>query len=141
MATVTVTATQVRPLPGYVAHECEATEAMNVGDVCQINGSEKAEMANATAAAGVKGTLGIVVSGSRHAASGAIVAGERVVLVLNGRVYLGESAALDETKTYYTGAVDGDIVDVPTTYARPIGTPTGATVLNFAVTSTEAGSP
>lgn len=141
MANVTVTAAKVRPLPGYIAHEATAGEAMTVGMVAQIVGDEEAEMANATTAAGVKGTLGIVAYGSRHAANGAIAAGERVTLVTLGRVYLGEDAALDETKTYYVGTTDGLISDTPTANSRPIGTPTGATVLNFAVTSTEAGSP
>lgn len=141
MANVTVDATNVRPLPGYVGFELDATEAMSVGMVIQVNGSSEAEMANCTTAAGVKGVLGLVVAGGRHAANGAIVAGERVTVVTYGRVYLGEAAALDETRGYYTAATDGLIADTAAANARPIGLATSATVLLFNPTSTEPGSP
>jgi hypothetical protein len=141
MANVTVDATNVRPLPGYIGFELDAAEAMSVGMIIQVDADSEALMANATAAATNKGTLGLVVAGGRHAASGAIVAGERITVVTYGRVYLGEAAALDESKTYYTSTTDGLISDTPTANARPIGTPVSATVLNFSVTSTEAGSP
>jgi hypothetical protein len=130
MATVTVDAKNVRPLPGYVGVELDAGEAMAVGKVVQIAGDGDAEMANATTASGVAGTLGIVTAGGLHDPDGDIASGERIFVVTRGRVYLGESANLDETKVYYVDTTDGVLTDVAPQYYRAVGTPISATVLD-----------
>lgn len=140
MANVTVTATQVRALPGAITAMYDAGEAMTVGNVVQMAGDAALDMANASSAATANGTLGIVVAAEGHSPTGAVAAGERVTIVLWGRVYLGESASLDETKVYFVGTTDGVITDVAPAAFRAIGYPLSPTILFFAPVTTEAGS-
>lgn len=142
MANVTVTATQVRALPQALTRMINAGEAMTtgVGKVVQVEGDGDVAMANATAAAGANGVLGIIVAGERHDKDGDIASGERVTMVVWGPVYLGESAALDETKVYFVGETDGLITDTAPAHFRAIGYPISSTVLFFAPVTTEAGS-
>lgn len=140
MATITVDPKQVRQLPGCITVMGNAGEAMAVGKVCQIVADSDWEMANAGSAAGVTGQLGIVVAGNLYDPDGDIANNERITLVIWGPVFLGENAALDETKTYYVSATDGVIQDVAPAQYRAVGFAKNATTLIFAPVTTVPAS-
>jgi hypothetical protein len=131
MTVATVTATKVRPLDGCRTRAFDAGEALDVGDVIQVDGSGDAVAANATTKAGATGTLGIVVAGSRKQRDGSIASGERVTCVMFGPVT--GFTDLDETKTYWVAKTDGKMDDTAPTsgYQRPIGSPESSTVFFF----------
>lgn len=140
MANVTVDATNVRPLAGCVTREFDMGEAGALGKACQVAGDGALDMANATSAAGVAGLLVLPVAGERHEADGDLASGERVTVVVTGPVYLGEDAALDETKVYYVAETDGILTDIPPTEYRAVGTPVSTTVLFWNPVSTVPAS-
>lgn len=140
MANITVDAKNVRQLPGCLTVLGNAGEAMEVGKVVQIVADSDWEMANAGSAAGVAGQLGMVVAGALAHALGTIANNERITVVLLGRIFLGENAALDETKTYYVSATDGVITDVAPAQYRAVGHAINATTLMFAPVTTVPAS-
>lgn len=140
MAAVTITATHVRPLDGCQTRRFVSNEAMNIGDVVQVASDGEIEMANATTAAGANGLLGIVVAGANANKTGAIAAGEVATVAYWGMVYLGENAALDETKFYFVGTTDGDLDDVAPANERIVGVPASTTVFFVGQSTVPANS-
>lgn len=134
MANLTVTAIQVRPQSAlFIAEPAVAGEAMALGKVVQINGSGVAVLADASTAAGQQGTLGYVISGAsgRRTTDGSIASGEAISVLLFGLVFIGASAALDETKTLYVSEDAGYIADAAPTLHRVIGTVWNTTTILF----------
>lgn len=134
MADITITATQVRPQSAlFIAEPAVAGEALTVGNLVQINGSGVAVKADADTAAGQQGTLGLVISGAsgRRTTDGSIASGEAISVLLFGLVFVGASAALDETKTLYASGTAGAITDAAPTLHRVVGTVWSTTTILF----------
>lgn len=140
MGNVTISATEIRPLDGALTRVLKAGEAMTLGKCVQVAGDGDVEMANATTVAGADGVLGLVVAGADHDATGDVVANETVTIVVHGPVYLGPSAALDETKLYFVAETDGVITDEAPTNFRAVGYPLSATVIFWNPATGNAGS-
>ncbi len=130
MAEVTIDALNVRALDDAICGKAEAGEAMNLGDWIRIGSDEKAYQTDASTGAGVSGKIGLVVAASDHYynSDGSIAAGETITYVGLGDVYLGEDAALDETKAYYLSEEQGQITDVEPSISRLVGYPTSSKV-------------
>lgn len=83
MADVTVTAKNVRLLPGAIAVSFKAGGSLNVGDAVYLASDGDVEQADADAAASAQ-VIGVVVSAPNGATSA--VAGDPVDVVVHGRV-------------------------------------------------------
>lgn len=83
MADVTVTAADVRPLPGAVVRRFGAGGALNAGDAVYVAADGDVEAADADAAASAR-IIGLVVAGPDGKT--AYVAGDRVDVVVFGPV-------------------------------------------------------
>ncbi len=98
MADITVTAADVRPLPGAVIEAYDAGGALSVGDAVYMAADGDVEEADASAA-GTAYAIGIVVS-ITNAATGATTAaaGDKVDVCTAGRV------------TGFSGMTPGDVL-------------------------------
>lgn len=113
-----ISATALAPLPGAVVRGGTAAAAMDVGDCVYMNSSGTWALADASAAASITGTLGIVVSGTKLDDDGDIASGEHIAVCIHGPVFLGPSVALsEESYVYPSDAVAGNITQTaPTIY-------------------------
>lgn len=84
MAAITVTAADVRPLPGASIERYQAGGTVNVGDLVILNSSFKVVQADADAAATTQPAIGIVVAAPNGATSAAT--DEWVDVCVEGRV-------------------------------------------------------
>lgn len=133
MADVTVTATQVRGLPGCLRRQFKAGAAITagVGKVVYVAADGDVEVADASSAGSTNAQLGVIESGAKNHASGNIADQETVSVILKGLIFLGDSAALDETKPHYLSDTAGAIGDAAGTVTRFLGYPNSQTVFNF----------
>lgn len=140
MAVVTVTPKEVAPLAGCKTITGIAGENMDVGDVVQIQIDGAWDMANSTSAAGAAGLLGLVLSGSRSAASGAIVAGETISILQWGRVYLGASTNQAVGIPLFVAETDGAMDNAVPTNDRVLGYMDSPDTLTFNPDATPSDS-
>lgn len=127
MTDLTINAKHVRPLDGCVTSMKVADIATAVGKGVRTTSTGVTPWDSASSA-GVKGNIGIIVSGEGHAADGAIAAGETVTVVWFGRLVLG--ATLDTTKQYWA-TLAGAIGDAAQGFGRSIGSPESADIFMF----------
>lgn len=120
MADVTIDPKKVRPESGGVVETGVAGEASDIGSLVVLATAGWVE-ANNTTAAGVDGTLGIIVAGSNHTPSGAIASGETISVHVFGPIILG--ITLTPATAYFTSANAGRIADATSTNARILGQP------------------
>jgi len=95
MADISLTAADVRPLPGATIERYDAGGSLTAGDAVYMASDGDVEESDANAA-GTTYTIGIVVSGPEGKTS--FVAGDRVDVVTWGRV------------TGFSGATPGDVL-------------------------------
>ena len=104
MSSVTVTAADVRPLPGAIVRRFEAGATMTPGDLVYVASDAQVELADIDGAASAQ-AIGIVVAGPQGKAS--FVATEWVDVVVFGPV-TGFSS-LTPGALYYGSVTAGDI--------------------------------
>lgn len=120
MSDVTIDPKKVRPETGALVETGVAAEASDIGSLVVLSTGGWVE-ANNTTAAGVDGTLGIIVAGSNRTPSGAIASGETISVLVKGPIILG--ITLTPATAYFTSANAGRIADATSTNARVLGQP------------------
>lgn len=136
MGDLTLTATKVREVGdfGNIKVPGDANEALSIGNIVQLDSSTKKwKKTDADTAAGVKGAVGMVISGAQgqHHNDGAIAAGERIAVLLFGLVELGSDQTLDVTKQLYASGTAGAMTDAAPTQSRALATPISTTTILF----------
>ena len=86
MADITVTAADVRPLPGARTRDFDAGGSGNVGDYVYIASDGDVEQTDASAAGTTYGVGVVVAIGGSSSGRTAFVAGDRVTVVYDGPV-------------------------------------------------------
>ena len=113
----------VRPLSGCTLVPKTFNSASGVvGDWVYFD-NDTVLLTDADIAATVTGLVGMIITGSRHERSGALIQGERVDVAIFGRVAVGSEANLDESKQYFISNTPGKLSDTPGTVVRRVGAP------------------
>jgi len=133
MADISLTAADVRPLPGAIVERYDAGGALAAGDAVYMADDGDVEEADASAA-GTAYTIGIVVSGPDGKTS--FVAGERLDVVTWGRV-TGFSGATPGDVLYQSDTA-GALADAAGTTEHKVGRARSATVVFVCPAITEA---
>jgi len=112
---------QIRPGTPAMTVKAAAASGQSgyLGDVVQKDASGLWQLADASAASGVVGMVGIVVAGHKANYAGTWEAGEILDVVVIGRVF--GISGLDETKTYYISDTAGDMAETAGSVTRVIG--------------------
>jgi hypothetical protein len=137
MSDITVSKTQLRVLEPAQVTQGVAGSAMSVGDVVKPATDEQWDKAIADTGAHAQGLLGLVVAGGKMVMEGGvagdIAAGDKMTVLLIGRVKLADAAAtLSESSDYYlSGSTAGVIVNAAPTVRRFLGTAESEQVLFF----------
>lgn len=116
MADLTVTAKNVKPLIPSQVVKGTTGGTMTVGDLVVDNGSEVWVKADADAAATAVGLVGIVVAGGARRSDGSILSGEKIDVVVFGRVtgFTGVNGG----QNYYVSANAGKVAETAGTVTR-----------------------
>lgn len=125
----------------YFALTGTAFESMNVGSLVILDPTAATwKKANAGSAAGVKGVIGIVISGAQgtHHIDGTLAVGEQISVLTMGYVELATTLTIG--KQLYASATAGLMTDVAPAQFRALGAPITSTVLFFNPVSTEPAS-
>ncbi len=130
MTDLTLSPTNIRPLPGAEVSGKEAGEAMSLGTVVYVAGDSKIYKTDADDATKCSGQIGLVVSGGQEDRDGDIASGEFCGVLWFGRVALN-GKTLDETKQFYISGTAGKIADAAGTVTRRLGAAESATILFF----------
>lgn len=135
MPTVTIDPTKVRPLEGALTRPQIMAEASQLGRMTYISddmdnplNKAKVSQSSAAEAASASGAVGMIVAGSRHASSGAVVESEQVTVLYWGPVWVGD-ADLDVTQTYFLADDAGLLGDSAGTVTRLVARPLAKEVL------------
>ena len=129
MTAVSFTVTKIVPLEPSAVIAGIAGEAMTPGVVCQKNTSEVWVKADASTQEGCTGLLGLVIAGGKRHSAGTIASGEKISLVVFGRV--AGFASLSEAVDYYLSDTAGVIADAKGTCFRFLGHAEGEEVFFF----------
>lgn len=119
MTDFTPSPTQTRPLSGAITRDWTCTAATAIGKLLVLTGDESAGLANATAASGEKGFIGMIVSGALYNVNGTISAGEKVTVVVHGPVAVGDIALVANTNLF-VATTDGNLTDTKPTHGHQV---------------------
>ncbi len=117
----------VKPLIPSTAVSGIAGGSFTVGDAVVFNSSEVWVKADASAASTAKGLVGICVSCGTRRSDGSVVSGDKVDVVVHGRV--AGWSGLNGGTDYYLSDTAGKIADAAGTVTRFIGQANSTTVL------------
>lgn len=143
MAPIPVDYLNIRPLMGSVVVPKQSAAAMTPGvsKLGYIDDNGKVGLCDADTVGTVIGRkLGLIVASSRANVAGNVAADEMVSFLEWGRVFLGENAAMDESKNVYASNTAGGIEQQIGTNTRRVGAPESDTILFFNDGTSAAGS-
>lgn len=130
MANFTPSPTQTRPLATAVTRDWTALAVSAIGYLQVLTTDNAGTNANATAASGEKGQIGLIVAGAYNNINGTISANEKVTVVVLGPVYVGEIALVAGT-LLYVATTDGLLTDTKPTNAHPVAVAQSTNTIYF----------
>lgn len=125
MAVVTITAREVRPLPGAIVREYDAGATGNVGDLVYVDSNGKAQPADGSAAGTARARGLVVAAGSMGKTT--FAAGDRLSVVVFGPV--AGFSGMTPGNIHYVSDTTGKVDTAAGTVSHTVGYAEAAGVL------------